>query len=168
MDSVPLCLTCGLCCDGSLFSDVRLTREDVVRLGVEGARATHTRKTISRSAFRQPCAALHEGLCAVYQLRPGHCRNFDCALLQRNVAGEISREDALRIITRCRAHAARARKLLTLLGESREDLSLQKRFRRAEKIALNSSDEAALGAYAELTIVMHKLHCLLAKEIYPE
>ena len=57
MRAVPLeqlCLECGLCCDGTLFTHVALTDEEGKRLGLNGV-------------IRQPCPQLGEGCrCRVY------------------------------------------------------------------------------------------------------
>lgn len=81
-----LCLSCGLCCDGSLFWAVPVARgEDVpATLDAEGR-------------LRQPCACF-EGRCTIYPDRPASCRSFDCRVLQTVRAGRRDHAWALRQI----------------------------------------------------------------------
>ena len=72
-DGSALCLSCGMCCDGSLFSNGLLVDDEEVglarSLGLEilgGPEAGTSWK------FRQPCACFQAGECAVYdQEKPG-------------------------------------------------------------------------------------------------
>lgn len=73
--SEDLCLSCGLCCDGSLFWAVPLEPgEDLpAQLAADGR-------------LRQPCACFN-GACTIYADRPAACRSFDCRVLQTVQAG---------------------------------------------------------------------------------
>jgi hypothetical protein len=70
-----LCLSCGLCCDGSLFWAVPVKQgEDVpAPLDADGR-------------LSQPCACFN-GACTIYPDRPAACRTFDCRVLQTVQAG---------------------------------------------------------------------------------
>jgi len=85
-DATALCLSCGLCCDGTLFRFVPLEPEEAKRL--EG------RVTPYEGGMAQPCLALDGVKCRVYADRPSVCRKFRCLALQQLEAGEISGEDA--------------------------------------------------------------------------
>ncbi len=79
-----LCQSCGLCCDGSLFSRVKLTTEEVV-----AARQRHLPVLAKGGALEQPCTALAEGpdqrrVCSIYQDRPSACRSFVCRLHEKH------------------------------------------------------------------------------------
>jgi hypothetical protein len=84
-------------------------------------------------------------------------------------SGEADRATALRLILRTRRQAERVRRLLSRLGDSREDLSLHRRFRsltrRLEESAL---DKATAKLYGDLTIAMHDLNFQLSRHFYPE
>jgi uncharacterized protein len=95
--SQSLCLTCGLCCDGTLFPYVRLLPDDEITplkaIGVN---------IISESGlniFKQPCAAHKNCTCIVYANRPQKCRRYKCELLKRFERGDILYTAALEIIT---------------------------------------------------------------------
>jgi uncharacterized protein len=90
-----LCLTCGLCCDGTLFSHVKLESDDndaalaldIQTVGEPGPRI-----------LKQHCPTHKNCSCQIYQNRPNACRNFQCALLKRFNKHEISQAAALKII----------------------------------------------------------------------
>ena len=70
-----LCISCGLCCDGSLFWAVPVGPEEVVPVPLDPERR-----------LRQPCPRF-DGRCTVYAERPAGCRSFDCRVLQTLRAG---------------------------------------------------------------------------------
>ncbi len=56
----------------------------------------------------QPCPA-HRYACTVYKERPGACHAYECALLRRLNAGEVTHDEALNLIDRARTLRDRAR-----------------------------------------------------------
>ena len=86
-----LCLSCGLCCDGSLFWAVELGSVDAVPDGLEAG-----------GRLPQPCAFHTAGACGIYATRPGQCRAFVCGVLQtvqdgaRDRAWGLARIEAMR------------------------------------------------------------------------
>jgi uncharacterized protein len=95
-----LCRACGLCCDGSLFGRGQL-EPDEVDVGTQ----RRLRVVGNGGSFEQPCTALVEGACAIYDDRPRSCRRFVCRLHERLRA---SRGDVAPYLARVR----RARELL--------------------------------------------------------
>jgi Fe-S-cluster containining protein len=164
--SQKLCLACGLCCNGVLFADVRLQKDDdaeaLQRLGLP---------VISKGKgwrFAQPCAALEGCRCRIYSERPGYCRAFDCSLLKRVLAGDMERRVALGIITRAREQMTRVTELLKRLGDNDERLPLRQRFRQqAQRLARTKNSEETAALFSELTLVFHELSLLLQESFYP-
>jgi len=80
-----LCLSCGLCCDGSLFGRVPLEAREI-----EPARKARLR--LVDGGFEQPCEALvtvgaragARRSCRVYRDRPAACSRFVCRLYDRH------------------------------------------------------------------------------------
>jgi Fe-S-cluster containining protein len=111
-----LCPICGLCCDGALFADVELRLGDdakqLARLGL-----TIAKKGRRKLAFAQPCACFDGKYCKIYRARPGQCRLFECALLKKTGAGEMSTDAALEMISEAKTLANRVRTLLRALGQ---------------------------------------------------
>jgi len=90
-----ICLACGLCCDGTLFSHVTLQDGDD-----SDALATLELEHVDEAyGFVQPCQALDScGSCQVYDDRPVMCAKFECDLLKRAKEKHTSKTDALDII----------------------------------------------------------------------
>jgi hypothetical protein len=91
-----LCQSCGLCCDGSLFSHVPLEPPEVeaVRaLGLPVARIAD-----GSLAMPLPCPALARRSCSLYGERPLGCRRFGCRLYAALDAGEIGLTAALAVV----------------------------------------------------------------------
>ena len=158
-----LCPACGLCCNGVLFSDLRLQRGDdpkrLAKLGLPLER--HGR------SFRlpQPCPA-HDGqLCRVYADRPARCRSFECRLLQHAQAGEIRTETALRVIAAARHRTDQVRTLVRLLGQNDENAPLSKRW---QQIMSQPWDLAGAGQTLRLRrrllLAVHALTRILEKD----
>jgi Fe-S-cluster containining protein len=91
-----ICLNCGLCCDGTLYSHVRLRKGDdgekLRALGLDLAEDERGR------FFAQPCAAFAGGCCTIYAGRPAICQKFRCKLRQRYDAGEVTADAAKTLI----------------------------------------------------------------------
>lgn len=79
-ETEDLCLSCGLCCDGSLFWAVPVVEGEHVPSSLD-----------SDGRLRQPCACF-SGACNIYADRPAACRSFNCRVLQTVQAGR--RDDA--------------------------------------------------------------------------
>lgn len=85
-----LCLACGLCCDGTLFTHVALTDEESRRLGFDGV-------------LRQPCENLKADCrCAVYAMRPKGCARFVCMLGRALEDKEVPFEEAVELVNEAR------------------------------------------------------------------
>jgi hypothetical protein len=142
---LSLCLSCGLCCDGTLFNRVPLAEGDDpslrAALGVGEGQAHGV----------QPCAALRGLTCQVYERRPLTCRRFRCLLLEAHEADEVSLAGARQVVDETRAlRASLARALGTSDGGGVVDLA------RATEGALPEEARAALERL-EQALVFHFL-----------
>ena len=136
-----LCPNCGLCCDSALFADVELRAGDdaheLARLGLP-----LEKKGRDKTAFAQPCACFDGKLCAIYGDRPKRCRTFECGLLKKTGAGELSAGIALEKISKAKILVNKVRELLRALGQNDERLALTKRYALAMSapVDLSASD----------------------------
>jgi hypothetical protein len=101
-----LCLACGMCCDGNLFTQVPLAEDEAVRLRGRGLAVIQ--REDGSPALRQRCAALVGRCCAVYEERPGGCRRHVCMLHAALAADEVSVTEALEIVARAHTLLAAA------------------------------------------------------------
>lgn len=138
-----LCPQCALCCNGVLFADVRLQPgDDAARLAKLGV-PLKKRGTITR--FIQPCSCLEGKLCGIYAERPGRCRTFECRLLQRTQAGEVTERAALQTIQATRRRAENVRRILRELGDTDEAIPLSRRYQRMMRAPIDLSADERLG-----------------------
>jgi len=102
-DDSALCRSCALCCDGTLFDNVRLGEDDL-------AAARRLRLPLlvrgSQTSFTQPCPHSRDRSCGIYDERPGACRTFVCITLAAYLAGELDRPAADARVERLRVAAA--------------------------------------------------------------
>jgi len=118
-----LCLSCGLCCDGTLFERVPLQPSDD-RLPLKTAGIKIQRKN-AENHFSQPCVAYRKNCCQVYADRPANCQRYRCKLLQRVEKGKISGREAERKIKRAlELKEAFEKEFRRILPQSSDELSL--------------------------------------------
>ncbi len=166
-----LCLACGLCCDGTLFDNVRLgPGDDARKLQALGLPVAVSRSSPPITHFRQPCAALcADHTCQVYADRPAQCRSFECGVFQAAQAGQISFAAAQRLVKRTRRQADDIRRLLRELGDNEEHRPLGERFRRTQRRLESGGADAAAGAtFADLSLAVHRLNLLAHEKFYTE
>ncbi len=150
-----LCTRCGLCCDGSLFADVEISRTEGRRLELLGLDVEDDER--GRALLAQPCGALAGTRCTIYAQRPRCCRTFECRLLQDTRAGLVSVSDARERITTTLRAVRRAQRLIARLGGPEGSLPLAER--AAETLG---GDAGAAGSLrrqrrAELAAVLRGL-----------
>jgi hypothetical protein len=167
-DSNPLCLECGLCCNGVIFADVQLEpADDADRLAALGLRLIA--KKGSRPKFHQPCAAFANCRCHVYSHRPKYCREFECLLLKEVHGGRMDIATAQRTIRLAQGRVRKVKNLSRKLGDTDEQLALGKRFRRMKKqLEHGAPDDETAAAFGELTLAFHDLNVLLSESFYSE
>ncbi len=168
-----LCLKCGLCCNGALFRDVELgVRDDAEGLKRAGLRPGRKRSSDNTGSFRlpQPCRALGDDChCAVYEDRPGHCRDFECLLFGEVAEERIRLATAQRIARRARRLFDEAQNLIDTLSDVAKAKPLRERFRRISRMLEEyDADEETLAVFGELTQVWHELNHLLGSRFYRE
>jgi hypothetical protein len=158
-----LCVNCGLCCDSTLFADVELRQgDDPQRLAALGLETRP--KSKSRLAAPQPCACFDGKLCGIYADRPQRCRRFECGLLQRVQAGELTAEEALKRIALARRLAERVRGLLRASGQRDERLALTHRYAEAMREPVDCSVTGAADQRGELMLAVNDLMQMLERE----
>lgn len=91
--ATELCLGCGLCCRGMLHARAVLDPDEVAPARELGLNVLDR----VEPAFSLPCARF-EDRCTIYQARPRACVRYKCALLRKAEAGEVSFEQAKRIV----------------------------------------------------------------------
>jgi hypothetical protein len=169
-DTSNLCLECGLCCNGVIFARGQLQpTDDAVRLKVLGLRLVTTRNSKSKAQkFHQPCAALDGCRCRIYVERPDYCRQFECGLLKKVLAGRSESGTALRTIRKALRCVENVKRLLQLLGNTDDQTALSLRFQATRKRMERAElDKGTAATFGELTLAVHELNTLLSEQFYP-
>jgi Fe-S-cluster containining protein len=150
-----LCPHCALCCNGVLFTDVRLQAGDnparLKQLGVP------LKEGVASARFPQPCSCLDGNKCRIYPDRPSRCRTFECHLLMRAQRNEVSEASALKLIREARRRAEEVRRILRELGDRDEMLPLSRRYRRMMRRPIDLADESAGDLRGELMLAVARL-----------
>ena len=158
-----LCPNCGLCCDSTLFADVELRAGDSAPR-LKKLELVLERKGQGKLAFAQPCACFDGKLCGIYADRPKRCRLFECGLLKRVDAEEMTAKAALKTIFEAKKRAEKVRELLRLLGQREEEMALTHRYGEAMSAPVDMSDEANADRRGELMLAVNDLMQLLQKD----
>ena len=167
--ATDLCLSCGMCCDGSLFDFVRLEpKDDAAKLASLGLPVTFSRGKAPVARFPQPCSALcQDRSCRVYADRPKQCRAYECGVFKEVKAGRMAFAEALRLVKNVRRRADQVRRLLRSLGDKDEHRALGERFHRtSERMEAGGIDDAAKAKYADLSLAVHRLKLQALERFY--
>lgn len=98
-----ICVGCGLCCDGTLFSHIAALDDGDLGLPLRSL-GVELIYEADPPAFALPCPAVADGVCTIYDLhRPRACREFECDVCRGVVEGRLAVEDARAIIARTAA-----------------------------------------------------------------
>jgi len=158
-----LCPNCGLCCDSTLFADVELRAGDDAKrrkkLGL-----TILKKTPTKPAFAQPCACFDGKLCGIYSDRPKCCRLFECGLLKRVEADEMTAGVALKKIFEAKKRIGKVCELLRSLGQRDERMALTHRYGEAMSAPVDFSDETDAERRGELMMAVNDLMTILQRD----
>jgi Fe-S-cluster containining protein len=158
-----LCPNCGLCCDSTLFADVELRAgDDAKRLKQLGL--TLEKKGKSKLAFAQPCAGFDGKLCKIYGDRPKRCRLFECGLLKRVEASELTAGAALKKIAEAKRRAEKVRGWLRQSGRRDEQMALTHRYAEAMSAPMDLSADTDAERRGELMLAVNDLMTLLERD----
>jgi hypothetical protein len=93
--AIDLCKACGLCCVGVVHSHAALDMNELDLARELGLRVDEFNDGVG---FHLPCPQYQGDHCATYQRRPRACVDYECELLQRFLAGQVTYEDSLSLV----------------------------------------------------------------------
>ncbi len=99
--SSDLCVSCGMCCDGTLFTYADLLDGEKVRVDMLGI-PTGTHKKSGKDYLHLPCPKFDGGCCSVYANRPQICQRYLCDLTRGVLNGSVSYRRAKARVTALR------------------------------------------------------------------
>ncbi|OSM00145.1 YkgJ family cysteine cluster protein [Magnetofaba australis] len=118
-----LCLACGLCCNGSIFSRVGIEKREVEAIA---AIVPVWEQESGDVAFSQPCPAWTEGKCGLYAVRPGRCASYICKLQGLVMNGAVSGAAGEKIVDAAVKQAAALRdRVAAYTGKEPQALNLR-------------------------------------------
>ena len=91
----PLCLTCGLCCNGTLYERVEVKPQHVPLVSKLRLRLEPFNDSFQ---FPQPCSLYQKDCCSVYPHHPPSCKAYKCALLHKYESGEVTFDESIAIV----------------------------------------------------------------------
>ncbi|MEZ5387786.1 MAG: YkgJ family cysteine cluster protein [Prosthecobacter sp.] len=161
-----LCTACGMCCDGTMFQVVNLQQGDhPAELGKLGLRV---RSRAIGFFMEQPCPALKEKKCTIYERRPTRCRLFHCQQLRLLETGQIRESDATAMIDSARSLAEEVRALILQNGLREDGQALADRYERVMSTPVDAELEPDLASAREqLKEAMSRLRLLLNRHFRP-
>ncbi len=92
-DSTNICLSCGLCCEGTVIGFVQLDKEELPAI----REIMDIEEERGNGFFLQPCAKYCDG-CTIYAKRPKQCASFKCGLLKSVEQKELDLDSAIEIV----------------------------------------------------------------------
>lgn len=93
-DSSNLCLSCGLCCDGTLIGFVQLDSDEIPAV----KEVMDIEEANGQGFFLHPCNKYCDG-CTIYSKRPKQCALFKCGLLKSVEQKELDFDSAIETIS---------------------------------------------------------------------
>ena len=92
-----LCVSCGMCCDGTFLDWAPVLPDDDLR-GLQRVGHPVQQSDERGDHFALPCPALVDTCCTVYGHRPSICSTYRCALLEAFARDDVDGPAALGII----------------------------------------------------------------------
>jgi len=148
-----ICTSCGLCCDGTLFTHANLIPEDSdENLNAAGILAVQSSE---KRYFQLPCHHLENRRCKIYHMwRPHVCGRFRCKILQRLSTGELSFEQGMEIAKKAREHIAELEHKINDTDVP-DKMSIHDRFKALES-RQNVKDMSVILNYAALLFRLNR------------
>ena len=166
VDPSDLCITCGLCCNGTLFDYADLKEhefEQVVRLGMKPADDTN------KTGFSLPCPQLDGTKCSCYGDRPSVCGDFMCELVDTLTTGEMSLDETQHVVARTKEISNELRAQLRAATGGGPELSIYQLTVQLADVSKLSGDERAFRReHAAMYLGLASLHLTLSTHFMPE
>lgn len=148
-----ICITCGFCCDGTLFDRATLQPGEKGTLPQKMEEAYF--KDGEKEFFRLPCSYF-DGKCTIYDQKKAHiCSAFRCELLKDFSGEKISQEAALKLIENAVRQRAEIRELANKIIDTPPDISFRHLLQRVRHV-VDAKKENGEPKNMELEILFAK------------
>lgn len=157
-DSLNICLSCGLCCDGTLIGHVQLSSEEIPRL--KGLMDIEDEN--NNGFFLQPCNKYCDG-CSIYSQRPKQCADFNCGLLKSVEQKELDFDSATEVIKVVKQKKITIEKKLVKLNIELKSQSFYFKMVELKKLLQQTNSESSLTQnHIELISELEQLDILMS------
>ena len=152
-DKAPLkeqeiCVTCGFCCDGTLFAHALLNPGEKGNLPQRIEENAFTRA--ERDYFHLPCSYF-TGRCTIYdRQRADVCGSYRCQLLRDFSEGNITYRQALGMVERAKQVRSELMEQYSLLTGKRDNIHFMKVLKEAGNNLLQEGDTVSAAMDHEL------------------
>jgi Fe-S-cluster containining protein len=121
-DASNLCQSCGICCDGTIFSYVKTYPEEIEKTKKLGLSVYKNKEGFY--SFDLGCPKYKNGCCSVYLDRPQKCESFSCKLHHDVMNGTVKYADSLKIVGLVKKHTQWVRDEILVKGtENKKELN---------------------------------------------
>lgn len=138
-DSSKLCISCGLCCDGTLIGHVQLADAEIARVKT----VMEIEDENGNGFFMQPCKKYCDG-CTIYEQRPSQCGIYKCELLNSFEEKELTFVSADELIVEVKKQRNTIAKKIDILGIELKSPSFNFKIVELKKLLLKNKQELSL------------------------
>lgn len=140
IEASMLCQSCGMCCDGTLFSFSKIDPDEIEKVKSLGFNIKKTNKNSLVFAF--PCHHLEDSKCTIYDDRPAKCSAYFCRLTKQVIRGDKTFEAALENVKETKEDSIWLKENApTLNREQRKKLNLSDYLNEYLKTAQNLAEK---------------------------
>lgn len=159
MSDLNLCLSCGLCCDGSLIGFVQLDTDEIPRI----KEIMEVEDENGLGFFLQPCKKYCDG-CTIYEHRPKNCDKYNCELLHSVEKNEMKFDSAIEIIEEVKQRKLATQQLLESLNFDLKSNSFYFKMVELKKLLKKiSADSELTTTQLELSDSINELDLIITK-----
>ncbi|OEY72642.1 YkgJ family cysteine cluster protein [Salegentibacter salarius] len=159
-DPTNICLSCGLCCDGTLIGFVQLDTEELAPV----KQLMDIEQTGKNGMFFLPCNELGCNGCNIYSQRPKACRNFECGVLKSVEKKELSFDKATDVIEVVKQKKIAIEKHVATLQIELQSKSFHFKMLELKKLLRKDKSELSFSqSHQELIVELEALEKLITK-----
>ena len=159
-EPINICLSCGLCCDGTLVGFVQLDSEELSLL----RQLMDIEETDENGMFFLPCNKFDCNGCNIYSQRPKACSNFECGVLKSVDKKELSFDKATEVIDVVKQKKIAIEKQVATLQIELQSKSFHFKMLELKKLLRKDNPELSLSQnHQELLLEVRELDKLLSK-----
>lgn len=150
IDEQQICVTCGFCCDGTLFLHACLNPGERGSLPDKIEQNSFTEK--DKDYFRLPCQYF-SGKCTIYdRKRADVCSSYRCQLLKDFAEGEVTLSEVLKIVREAMSMRAEIFEECARITGNSSDKNFRQILIELGKILKSATEQTPVSMESELLL----------------